>query len=481
MRRAKRYSLFLLLGLGAGIAGAAGPSLEMRAGLQSETGGSSLLDERTAAGRQALQLEPVFAWQWTRARWTSDVYLAPTLDLPARREDSGLSGMSGAWRLRFAPHQRLLLTGRLRLVRVDFEEGGSWRARSRQAGELEGRARLLAGFRASFGYEFARSRYTPAPLPEVENGVPKAAMPVGDKPDVPGRGPPDWVQERKEEREQARAESPEPEPVDPGDSVGPPSEELPNEAPADPLGASARRERRHSVRTGLTWIRGPLWLAGRATLTRNRSSAPGYEYDGLQLGVWTDLQGGRWDLTVQNSSEWRRYENGDGSRSVWRFLRLGGEIIYRLTRWLDFFVAAHREYGYREGMRAFSPWTFASAGVQLHFPLHVASSRIEDQYDPLEPRPTEQGWIFRFEDSEARSVHLIGTFCDWDPQARPLRRLADGVWEIALALGPGTYEYAFLVDGEEWVSPPQAPLYLEDGFGNRNGVLMVEEESYGPE
>jgi len=30
------------------------------------------------------------------------------------------------------------------------------------------------------------------------------------------------------------------------------------------------------------------------------------------------------------------------------------------------------------------------------------------------------------------------------------------------------------VDGEKWISPPEAPMYADDGFGNDNGVLVVE-------
>jgi hypothetical protein len=39
-------------------------------------------------------------------------------------------------------------------------------------------------------------------------------------------------------------------------------------------------------------------------------------------------------------------------------------------------------------------------------------------------------------------------------------------------LAAGVWRYAFLVDGE-WVSPPDASRYEEDGFGGRNGVIHV--------
>lgn len=49
-----------------------------------------------------------------------------------------------------------------------------------------------------------------------------------------------------------------------------------------------------------------------------------------------------------------------------------------------------------------------------------------------------------------------------------------GTWLIELALPPGRYLYAFLVDGGEWQTDPGAVLFDDDGFGKKNSVLIVE-------
>jgi AMP-activated protein kinase-like protein len=73
----------------------------------------------------------------------------------------------------------------------------------------------------------------------------------------------------------------------------------------------------------------------------------------------------------------------------------------------------------------------------------------------------------------AKQVSVAGTFNQWDPQASPLARAAgDGVWTVTLPLPPGEHQYAFVVDGKQWVPDPAAPA-VDDGFGRRNSVLAV--------
>jgi len=73
----------------------------------------------------------------------------------------------------------------------------------------------------------------------------------------------------------------------------------------------------------------------------------------------------------------------------------------------------------------------------------------------------------------ARTVSLVGTFNQWDSHAAPLARTAAaGVWTTTLALPLGQHQYAFLVDGDQWVTDPGAPT-VDDGFGQRNSVVAV--------
>lgn len=73
---------------------------------------------------------------------------------------------------------------------------------------------------------------------------------------------------------------------------------------------------------------------------------------------------------------------------------------------------------------------------------------------------------------EATTVALLGSFSDWRPV--PMTRAADGSWHTEMSLTAGVYEYTYLVDGQPR-TPPEAKRYQDDGFGGRNGVLLVGE------
>jgi 1,4-alpha-glucan branching enzyme len=73
----------------------------------------------------------------------------------------------------------------------------------------------------------------------------------------------------------------------------------------------------------------------------------------------------------------------------------------------------------------------------------------------------------------ARQVAVAGTFNQWNSHAAPLIRAGTkGVWTTTLALPVGQHRYAFVVDGERWVSDPAATP-VDDGFGRRNSVVAV--------
>ena len=78
---------------------------------------------------------------------------------------------------------------------------------------------------------------------------------------------------------------------------------------------------------------------------------------------------------------------------------------------------------------------------------------------------------FRLEAPGAASVELAGSFTNWD-SAVPLIETMPGVWSTSVALEPGVYDYAFVIDGRTWVVDPAAP-WVEDGFGGMNSRLFL--------
>ena len=72
----------------------------------------------------------------------------------------------------------------------------------------------------------------------------------------------------------------------------------------------------------------------------------------------------------------------------------------------------------------------------------------------------------------ARRVAVVGDFNDWNPAAAPLAA-EGGVWSGQLEVPVGRHDYAFVVDGEQWVRDPNAPQAPADEFGAGYSVLVV--------
>lgn len=87
---------------------------------------------------------------------------------------------------------------------------------------------------------------------------------------------------------------------------------------------------------------------------------------------------------------------------------------------------------------------------------------------------------FAFLAPEGRAVFLAGTFNGWDPKATPMTKKADGIWDVALALAPGRYEFKFVVDGAWYCEPAcvgtnrDCPKSVPNPFGTMNRVIGVE-------
>lgn len=75
---------------------------------------------------------------------------------------------------------------------------------------------------------------------------------------------------------------------------------------------------------------------------------------------------------------------------------------------------------------------------------------------------------------EAEHVSLVGDFNDWRRDATPLTPTASGgVWTVAVPLSPGQHQYAFVVDGTQWMADPAAPRETGDDFGAPSSLITV--------
>jgi 1,4-alpha-glucan branching enzyme len=81
---------------------------------------------------------------------------------------------------------------------------------------------------------------------------------------------------------------------------------------------------------------------------------------------------------------------------------------------------------------------------------------------------------FELEAPDARKVCLVGNFNGWEVCRTPLvRNVETGEWSLEVPLPPGRHEYMFVLDDESWVTDPEAPVHVDDGFGNVNAVVFL--------
>jgi hypothetical protein len=88
------------------------------------------------------------------------------------------------------------------------------------------------------------------------------------------------------------------------------------------------------------------------------------------------------------------------------------------------------------------------------------------------PSETRRLVTLRFQDPEALSVAVVGSFNGWSPATNPMQKKGD-TWELTLSLLPGKYAYRFLVDQKKQVLDPASKGTEPDGYGGKNSVLVV--------
>src|SRR5881296_53066 len=143
----------------------------------------------------------------------------------------------------------------------------------------------------------------------------------------------------------------------------------------------------------------------------------------------------------------------------------------RVWRW----ISTPRDVEIRLRVR---PWAVgALAAAAALFLLLLARPNATPSGAPAAPTAAsaEESVLVRFVlfAPRAHRVAIAGTFNQWDREATLLAPAGTtGVWTTTLALAPGQHQYAFVVDGERWVTDPAAPA-VDDGFGRRNSVVAV--------
>ena len=106
----------------------------------------------------------------------------------------------------------------------------------------------------------------------------------------------------------------------------------------------------------------------------------------------------------------------------------------------------------------------ASRDARLPEPDQAASALVGEEVVYVQ---------FVLDAPDARSVHIAGDFSGWEPTVAMSDVNRDGRWSGRVRLPPGLHKYMFVIDGETWITDPNAVLYAVNRNGERNAAIAV--------
>lgn len=74
----------------------------------------------------------------------------------------------------------------------------------------------------------------------------------------------------------------------------------------------------------------------------------------------------------------------------------------------------------------------------------------------------------------AKKVQVVGNYNDWDVTTGSLKALKSGDFSGVVVLPSGeNIEYKFLVDGDKWLTDPEAEAAVANEFGEENSIVST--------
>lgn len=105
--------------------------------------------------------------------------------------------------------------------------------------------------------------------------------------------------------------------------------------------------------------------------------------------------------------------------------------------------------------------------------ISAERGRAKDRPTGLGPQ-SRSGVLFAIDAPGAHDVKLAGDFNGWIPDRDVLSLKDDsGLWKKFVFLGPGSYQYKFVVD-DEWREDPHNHVVAQDTLGGQSSVVVVE-------
>jgi hypothetical protein len=222
---------------------------------------------------------------------------------------------------------------------------------------------------------------------------------------------------------------------------------------------------------------GRVVFSGLAMAQTTDARDPLYDANSMlgQAAVRVALTGRLWVFTSALAQE-RKFSGRVSGEDTDSYQQLGAGLELPLGRSFDLlfryaFARYTDPFGNEEDIQRFSfgvTWWPGGRGVRS-LPPNLPLVDESEQKNLIRENTSHR---FRFFAPDASSVSLVSDLNGWDPEKTPLRSTGDGWWEVDVSLPAGMYQYAYWVDGN-MVTPPEAEITVNDGFGGINGLLQI--------
>jgi len=74
----------------------------------------------------------------------------------------------------------------------------------------------------------------------------------------------------------------------------------------------------------------------------------------------------------------------------------------------------------------------------------------------------------------ANQIQVLGDFNNWNPAEAPAMKKGKNAYTAQVSVEAGsTYQFKYLVDGQQWINDNQADRYIAGPFGAENSVLDI--------
>jgi chromosome partitioning protein len=103
--------------------------------------------------------------------------------------------------------------------------------------------------------------------------------------------------------------------------------------------------------------------------------------------------------------------------------------------------------------------------------IPAATTKMEDFLK--EKMPLVNEIVFSIAAPEAKDVHIVGDFNDWQLDDASRMQPENDAWTKRMNLGSGRHRYRFVVDGK-WLDDPSNPNKETNPFGELNSFVEVE-------